>query len=212
MATRRITVRTTVRVQVRRTVRWQATFTPVYQPAPSLPTMRTTAQLPSISTQRRVISTFGGNGGLNNLYVAPPSPELEWDVFVTYAHADKEVADELADELEALGITAWIDTTELTIGKGIRRSIDHGLAHSRFGVALMSHAFFSREWTQTELDGIVALQVAGRQQVLPIWHGLSHDEMLRYSPTLANTIAARTSESTIKEIAAEIARAVRGER
>jgi len=211
MATRRITFRTTVRVQVRRTVRWQATFSPIYQPAPSLPTMRTTAQLPSISTQRRVISTFGGNGGLNNLYVAPPSPELEWDVFVTYAHADKEVADELAYELEALGITAWIDTTELTIGKGIRRSIDHGLAHSRFGVALMSHAFFSREWTQIELDGIVALQVAGRQQVLPIWHGLSHDEMLRYSPTLANTIAARTSESTIKEIAAEIARAVRSE-
>jgi hypothetical protein len=173
--------------------------------------MRTTAQLPSISTHRRVISTFGGNGGLDNLYVAPPSPELEWDVFVTYAHADKEVADELADELQALGITAWIDTTELTIGKGIRRSIDHGLAHSRFGVALMSHAFFSREWTQIELDGIVALQVAGRQQVLPIWHGLSHDEMLGYSPTLANTIAARTSESTIKEIAGEIARAVRGE-
>jgi hypothetical protein len=35
--------------------------------------------------------------------------------------------------------------------------------------------------------------------------------MLGYSPTLADTVAARTSESTIKEIAAEIACAIRGE-
>jgi len=75
----------------------------------------------------------------------------------------------------------------------------------------VSHSFFAREWPQRELDGLVALQVGGRQQVLPIWHGLTHDDMLRYSPTLADTIAARTSDSTIKEIAAEIARAIRGE-
>ena len=55
------------------------------------------------------------------------------------------------------------------------------------------------------------LQVGGRQRVLPVWHGLSHDDMLGYSPTLADTVAARTSDATIKEIAAEIARAVRGE-
>lgn len=209
MATRRITVRTTVRVQVRRTVRWQATFTPAYQPRPTLPPMRTVAQLPATTQHRRVISTFSGDGGSDELYVAPPSPEREWDVFVTYAHVDKAIANELAAELEALGIRPWIDKTELTIGTGIRRSIDYGLAHSRFGVAIMSHSFFSREWTQRELDGIVALQVAGRQQVLPIWHGLSHDDMLGYSPTLADTIAARTADSTIKDIAAEIARAVR---
>ena len=211
MATRRITIRRTVRVEVRRTVRLQRTFTPIYQPAPSLPTIKTTAQLPPITTQRRrVISTFGGSGGLDDLYVAPPSPEREWDVFVTYAGEDRGTAAELTAELEALGVRAWFDRTELTIGTGIRRSIDHGLAHSRFGVALLSHYFFTKPWPQRELDGIVALQVGGRQRVLPIWHGLSHDDMLGYSPTLADTVAARTSDSTIKEIAAEIARAVRG--
>jgi hypothetical protein len=210
MATRRITIRRTVRVEVRRTVRLQRTFTPIYQQAPSIPTIRTTAQLPSTTQRQRVISTFGGNGGLEDLYVAPPSAERWWDVFVCYAHADKATASLIAAELEELGIRAWFDKTELTIGMGIRRSIDYGLAHSRFGVVLMSHSFFGREWPQRELDGIVALQVGGRHQVLPIWHGLSRDDMLRYSPTLADTVAARTSDSTIKEIAAEIARAVRG--
>jgi hypothetical protein len=209
MATRRITVRTTVRVQVRRTVRWQATITPIYRPAPSLPAMRSVPQLPAAVTQRRrAVSTFGGDGGLEDLYVAPPSAEREWDVFVSYAGEDKATAAELASELEALDVRPWFAQTELTIGMGLRRSIDHGLAHSRFGVVLMSHSFFRKEWPQRELDGIVALQVGGRQRVLPIWHGLSHDDMLGYSPTLADTVAARTSDSTIKEIAAEIARVV----
>jgi len=209
MATRRITVRTTVRVQVRRTVRWQATITPIYRPAPSLPAMRSVPQLPAAVTQRRrAVSTFGGDGGLEDLYVAPPSAEREWDVFVSYAGEDKATAAELASELEALDVRPWFAQTELTIGMGLRRSIDHGLAHSRFGVVLMSHSFFRKEWPQRELDGIVALQVGGRQRVLPIWHGLSYDDMLGYSPTLADTVAARTSDSTIKEIAAEIARVV----
>jgi hypothetical protein len=210
MATRRITIRRTVRVEVRRTIRLQRTFTPIYQLAPSISTIRTTAQLPSTTQRQRVISTFGSNGGLEDLYVAPPSADRWWDVFICYAHADKPTASLIASELEALGIRAWFDKTELTIGIGIRRSIDYGLAHSRFGVVLMSHSFFGREWPQRELDGIVALQVGGRHQVLPIWHGLSHDDMLQYSPTLADTVAARTADSTIKEIAAEIARVVRG--
>ncbi len=74
----------------------------------------------------------------------------------------------------------------------------------------MSHSFFEREWPQRELDGLVALQVAGRQRVLPVWHGVTHEDVLGYSPTLADTIAARTSDSTIEEIAEEIARIVLG--
>jgi hypothetical protein len=43
-----------------------------------------------------------------------------------------------------------------------------------------------------------------------IWHGLSQSDVLGYAPTLADKVAARTSDATIKEIAAEIARAIRG--
>src|SRR5688500_16164527 len=105
MAARRITVRTTVRVQYRQTVRWRATVTPVYQPAPSLAPMRAMAHLPAGTTQRRrVISTFGGGGGPDDFYVAPPSPDREWDVFVSYSGEDRATASELAAELAVLGI------------------------------------------------------------------------------------------------------------
>lgn len=172
--------------------------------------MRTVSSLPATARSRRIISTYGGDGGADDLYVAPESDEREWDVFVSYAHEDEATASLLAAELRALDVSAWFDQTEMTIGTGIRRAIDHGLAHSRFGVVVMSHAFFRKEWPQRELDGLVALQVRGRQRVLPVWHGLDHDDMLGYSPMLADTLAARTEDSSIAEIAAEIARLVRG--
>ncbi|MBK7977148.1 MAG: hypothetical protein IPK07_29080 [Deltaproteobacteria bacterium] len=71
---------------------------------------------------------------------------------------------------------------------------------SRFGIVVLSHAFFAKKWPQLELDGLAALEVAGRQRILPIWHGLSSAEVLTYSPTLAGKVAARTSDS-IREIA-----------
>jgi hypothetical protein len=168
--------------------------------------------LPATTRARRVISTHDDAGGPADFYVAPPSLEREWDVFVSYAHEDRATAEVLAAELRSLGLRPWFDESELTIGMGLRRAIDHGLAHSRFGVVVMSHSFFRKEWPQRELDGLVALQVGGRQRILPIWHGLDHSDMLRYSPTLADTFAARTSDSTIKEIAAAIASVVHSER
>lgn len=212
MATRRITVRGTVRYQVRyqvrTTVRYRQTVTPQYESFLA-PPPRPIARIPATARQtRQVISTYGGYGGLDDLYVAPPSPDREWDVFISYANEDKATVVLLAAELDAQGVKPWFDKTELTMGIGLRRSIDYGLAHSRFGVVFMSHSFFSKEWPQRELDGLVALQVDGRQRVLPVWHGLTHDDVLGYSPMLADTIAARTSDSTIEEIAAEIARIV----
>lgn len=210
MPRRTITVRATYRVRVQTRVTYRQTTFARPTPSPSLPPMRTVSALPS-STTRRVISRSGGGGDIDDLYVAPPGNDRSYDVFISYASEDREVAAELASELRALDITTWFDQTVLSIGMGLRRSIDQGLASSRFGVVLMTHSFFTKEWPQRELDGLVSLEVGGRQRILPIWHGLGHDDVLRYSPTLADKIAARTSAATIKEIAAEIARAIRGQ-
>ena len=45
----------------------------------------------------------------------------------------------------------------------------------------------------------------GSQVILPIWHEISKDEIIRQSPSLADKLALRTSDSTVEEIAGEIA-------
>ena len=52
------------------------------------------------------------------------------------------------------------------------------------------------------------MAVSGRQVLLPLWHGVSKDEVVSYSPSLADKVALRTADSTIEEIADEIAAVV----
>jgi len=139
------------------------------------------------------------------------SPPNGHDVFISHASEDKEdVARPLADLLAVEGLNVWYDEFSLTVGDSLRRSIDRGLALSRFGVVVLSPDFFRKEWPQAELDGLVAKQRAtGGKVVLPIWHRVTKDEVLAFSPTLADLKALSTSVMTLVEIATEIAVVVR---
>lgn len=128
-----------------------------------------------------------------------------WDVFLSHASEDKgSVARPLREALKALGVSVWLDEAELRIGDSPRRKIDQGIRSSRFGVIVLSKAFFSKGWTNLELDGIVTRNVAGEQSMLPIWHDLTADDVRRYSPSLADKVALNTSSHTIEEIAQQI--------
>lgn len=73
---------------------------------------------------------------------------------------------------------------------------------------MLSTAFFARNWTQYELDGLVTRSVDGSQVLLPLWHRLTKAEVIAYSPSLADKLARSTGDSTLEEIAAEIAEVV----
>ena len=82
--------------------------------------------------------------------------------------------------------------------------IDKGLSKSRFGIVVFSKMFFSKGWTNYELDGIVTKSVNGEQVLLPIWHNISKKEIIDFSPSLADKVARSTSTHTVEEIANEI--------
>jgi hypothetical protein len=141
---------------------------------------------------------------------AEPTATRTWDVFVSHASEDKPtIALPLANALQHLNVSVWLDAFELRIGDSLRRRIDDGLAHSRFGVVILSQAFFAKNWPQYELDGLVTRSVSGEQSILPIWHGITKAEVMAASPSLADKIARNTANFTIDEIAQEIAEVVR---
>lgn len=128
-----------------------------------------------------------------------------YDVFISHASEDKdEVVRPLATALQARGLRVWYDEFELRIGDSLRRKIDQGLANSRFGLVVLSPSFISKGWTNYELDGIVTKSITGEQVLLPIWHKLSKQEVVAYSPSLADRLARNTATHTVEEIAAEI--------
>lgn len=160
----------------------------------------------------RQFRSFDTRAGLGVPLVRSEAVAAEHDVFISHASEDKEeVARPLADLLVERGVIVWYDEFTLTVGDSLRRSIDQGLASSRFGAVVLSPDFFGKEWPKAELDGLVAKQRAhGGKVLLPIWHRLTKDDVLRYSPTLADLKALNTSVMTMAEIADEIAGVVRG--
>jgi hypothetical protein len=132
----------------------------------------------------------------------------EWDAFISHASEDKDsVARPLANHLAGFGLKVWLDESELHLGDSLREKIDAGLAQSRFGIVVLSPDFFSKIWTKSELDGLVAKEVEGSKVVLPIWHNLGRDEVMKRSPILAGRLAASTSEG-LATVATKIIRAI----
>ncbi len=141
-----------------------------------------------------------------NLYVETVESDKEYDVFISHASEDKEdVVRPLAKSLKEKGISVWYDEFELKIGDSLRRKIDQGLSKSRFGIVVISRAFIKKGWTNYELDGLMTKAISGEQILLPIWHDITKQEVIDYSPSLADKVARNTSQETVEEIAEEIA-------
>ena len=146
--------------------------------------------------------------------VREPPPEAEqsdrvFDIFISYAHEDKqEVALPLAKALRNEGLEVWFDDFELRIGMSLRQTIDRGIARSRFGVVVLSRSFFRKGWPAYELDGLVTRAVSGEQVLLPVWHEVTKQEVMDYSPSLADKLARSTATHTIVEIASEISEVI----
>jgi len=132
------------------------------------------------------------------------------DVFICHASEDKaQFVQTLAEALRQAALQVWYDEFSLQLGDSLRRSIDEGLKSSRFGIVVLSKAFFAKEWPQYELDGLVQREVAGRKVILPIWHGVTREQVAAYSPSLADRVAVR-SDQHITQIVRSIARVVYG--
>lgn len=141
-----------------------------------------------------------------NLYVETSDLSKEYDVFISHASEDKDaVVRPLANALRNNGITVWYDEFELKIGDSLRRKIDQGLSKSRFGIVVISRSFIKKGWTNYELDGLMTKAISGQQILLPIWHDITKQEVIDYSPSLADKVARNTSQETVEEIATEIA-------
>lgn len=132
--------------------------------------------------------------------------DIGYDAFISHATEDKEtLVKPLARALTRMDYRVWYDEFELRVGDSLRQSIDRGLVNSRFGIVVLSPSFFDRGWPQYELNSLTAREMDGHKVILPIWHGVDRDDVLAYSPTLADKVALSTRRLSIKKIAEAMA-------
>jgi hypothetical protein len=65
---------------------------------------------------------------------------------------------------------------------------------SDFGIIILSKNFFSKGWTQKELDGLFAIEEGPKKVIIPIWHDVDIADVKKFSPMLAGRVAAKTTQ------------------
>ena len=166
-----------------------------------------------LNHQRRITNELRNQYTFQQRSTIQPIRPVKYDVFVSHASEDKEdFVKPLVVALQAAGYKVWYDEFTLKVGDSLRRSIDAGLANSRYGLVVFSRAFFEKNWTQYELDGLVDREMNGHKVILPIWHLVTKDQVQAYSPSLADKKAINTSLSTLDEVVAQLAEVLDAEK
>ena len=147
----------------------------------------------------------------DNMLNYPQTSNADYrDLFISHASEDKEnFVRPLANALIAEAVQVWFDEFELQIGDSLRQKIDEGLRRSRYGLVVFSPTFFEKHWTQYEMDGLIARQMAGERVILPIWHRLTRDEIALQSPSLTDIISLNSSTDSVEVIASKVATVVK---
>ena len=130
---------------------------------------------------------------------------MTFDAFISHSWEDKDdFVRELAEKLQEQRIEIWYDEFSLKIGDSLRQSIDYGLSKSRFGIIVLSKHFIKKRWTNWELDGLLQRQNNSENNlIIPIWHNIDKQDIIEYSPSLADKVAIKSSigiSNVVKQI------------
>lgn len=133
----------------------------------------------------------------------------KYDCFVSHASEDKSsFVNDLVNKLKSKGMKVWYDADIMNIGDSLRESIDNGLKDSLCGIVILSKNFFTKQWTDYELNGLVARQNSvGKKTILPIWHNVTAEEVRQYSLSLSDIFAVDSS-SGVETVARSIIKTI----
>jgi mRNA-degrading endonuclease RelE of RelBE toxin-antitoxin system len=132
-----------------------------------------------------------------------------WDVFLSYSQIDSaDFARSLGESLSRLGFKVWFDQDHLQPGMSLRRNIDEALNGSAHAVVILSPAFLKQAWAAHELHALAVREAQGERVILPIWYGVTVEDVVRFAPPLADRLALQADRITPEEAAASIAQAI----
>lgn len=130
------------------------------------------------------------------------------DLFLCHAWDDRRgAATALNNLLEAEGVSVWFSEKDILLGQPFMREIDRGLAKSRVGVVLITPAFLERVENRGVSDKELS-ELLARDQLIPVVHGTTYDEVRKVSPLLGSRNGLDTAEDSMDVIATKIAELV----
>jgi hypothetical protein len=92
-----------------------------------------------------------------------------FDVFISYARADRDVVEGLVDRLKSDRFTVWWDIEQMAGGSIVLGQLADGILHSAHMIACLSDAYIDRDFTAFELQTNQSLDAANKQnRTIPV--------------------------------------------
>ncbi|MGE0499905.1 MAG: toll/interleukin-1 receptor domain-containing protein [Rhizobiaceae bacterium] len=132
------------------------------------------------------------------------------DAFISHDSRDKDlIAEPLALQFQKFMRTVWYDEFSLQVGDSLRESIERGLTESKKCIIILTRNFLENTgWSKREYDSIFTRELVEKKKViLPVWSGVSPNDIYRFSPMLADRVAANWSDG-VEEVARRLIRAI----
>lgn len=75
----------------------------------------------------------------------------KWDAFISYSSANRELAKRVEADLEGVGLRAWLDDSEITLGVLLANELQLSIENSRVFVLLWSKQAAESRWVVSEI-------------------------------------------------------------
>ena len=116
--------------------------------------------------------------------------------FISHDSRDKaDIAQPLALRLSQLMLPVWYDDYTLKVGDSLRDSIEKGLKECKRCVLILTPNFLKNGgWSKREYDSIFTRELVEKKRlILPVWSGVSVEDVFNYSPVLADKVGVQWS-------------------
>lgn len=136
--------------------------------------------------------------------------DKKYDLFISHASEDKdEIVRPMVTILERLSVRVWYDEFSLQLGDSLTASIDKGLRQSRYGLLVLSKAFLGKNWPDYEYRSLLTRQIDGESVILPLWYGVTKEEVKAYSLFLTDIKGLAVTRDNMNVVIPAIVKVVR---
>jgi RNA-directed DNA polymerase len=92
----------------------------------------------------------------------------DFDIFISHASEDKDVARPIFEACAKLGMKAFLDEAHIGWGQSFTQKINTALGSARTVLAIVSQVSVTKEWPVIEVNTALSLEVSGQKKVVPL--------------------------------------------
>lgn len=129
-------------------------------------------------------------------YAAKQTAAEKPDAFICHDSRDKEeIVRPLVQQISGNHRTVWFDEHSLQVGDSLREGIENGIRVSKKCVLVVTPNFLNNGgWTKAEFDAIMQEHIEEGMEILPVWIGVTAEEVKQYSVFLKGIVAVNWEE------------------